>query len=146
MDIQPNPNLEIGIKWWWMYADAGPCQTPNCNWMSYAQNVVFGVKKRGPSCPNWGQGGGFRWFGQCPKENVFFLLMSSLISNSDFAAGFEKLLQVGRVAMSKVCLARSAEKIPAGQQSVLITHWSKYCWKCWHKYWWKCWHKYWWKL
>ena len=24
---------------------------------SYAQNVVFGVKKRGPSCPNWGQGG-----------------------------------------------------------------------------------------
>ena len=25
------------------------------------------------------RGGGFRWFGQCPKENVFFLLMSSLI-------------------------------------------------------------------
>ena len=35
-------------------------------------------EKRGPSCPNWGDGGGFRWFGQCPKENVFFLLMSSL--------------------------------------------------------------------
>ena len=32
------------------------------------------------------------------------------------------LLQVGRVATSKVCLARSEEKIPAGQQSVLITH------------------------
>ena len=27
---------------------------------SYAQNVVFDVQKRGPSCPNWGQGGGFR--------------------------------------------------------------------------------------
>ena len=23
--------------------------------------------------------GGFRWFGQCPKENIFFLLMSSLM-------------------------------------------------------------------
>ena len=46
---------------------------------SYAQNVVFDVQKRGPSCPNRGQGGGgVRWFGQCPKENVFFLLMSSL--------------------------------------------------------------------
>ena len=47
---------------------------------SYAQNVVFDVKKRGPSRRNWGQGGGrgFRWFGQCPKENVFFLLMSSI--------------------------------------------------------------------
>ena len=39
---------------------------------SYAQNVVFDVQKRGPSCPNWGQGGGVRGFGQCPKENVFF--------------------------------------------------------------------------
>ena len=29
-------------------------------------------EKKGPSCPNWGHGGGFRWFGQCPKENVFF--------------------------------------------------------------------------
>ena len=29
-------------------------------------------EKRGPSCPNWGQGGGFRGFGQCPKESVFF--------------------------------------------------------------------------
>ena len=28
---------------------------------SYAQNVVFDVQKRGPSCPNWGQAvGGFR--------------------------------------------------------------------------------------
>ena len=45
---------------------------------SYAQNVVFDVKKRGPSCPNWGQGGVFRWFGQCPKENVFFSLRPSL--------------------------------------------------------------------
>ena len=49
---------------------------------SYAQNVVFDVKKRGPSCLNWGQGGGVRGFGQCPKENVFFLLMSSLIGPS----------------------------------------------------------------
>ena len=30
--------------------------------------------------PKLGTGvGGFRWFGQCPKENVFFSLMSSLI-------------------------------------------------------------------
>ena len=36
-------------------------------------------EKRGPSCPNWSHGGGYRGFGQCPKENVFLLLMSSLI-------------------------------------------------------------------
>ena len=30
-------------------------------------------EKKGSSCPNWGQGGWFRWFGQCPKENVFFI-------------------------------------------------------------------------
>ena len=32
----------------------------------------FWHKKRGPSCANWGQVGGSRWFGQCPKENIFF--------------------------------------------------------------------------
>ena len=31
-------------------------------------------------------------------------------------------LQVGQVASSKVCLAQSDEEIPAGQQSVLLTH------------------------
>ena len=38
---------------------------------------ILTSKKKGPSCPNWVQG--FRWFGQCPKENIFFLLMSSLM-------------------------------------------------------------------
>ena len=33
----------------------------------------FDFRKRGPSCPNWGHGGGgVGEFGQCPKENVFF--------------------------------------------------------------------------
>ena len=36
------------------------------------KTLFFDVPKRGPSCPNWGEWGGFRWFGQCPKENVFF--------------------------------------------------------------------------
>ena len=31
-------------------------------------------EKKGPSCPNWGEGGGFRYFGQCPKEKGFFLI------------------------------------------------------------------------
>ena len=39
---------------------------------SYAQNVVFDVQKRGPSCPNWGQGGlgdsGNAW------KKTFFLI------------------------------------------------------------------------
>ena len=39
---------------------------------------ILTSEKKGPSCPNWGQGGGFRWFGQCPKESVFFALMSYL--------------------------------------------------------------------
>ena len=45
---------------------------------SYAQNVVFDVQKKRTKLPELGGWGGFRWFGQCPKENVFFLLMSSL--------------------------------------------------------------------
>ena len=41
---------------------------------------IWTSEKRGPSCPNCGHGGGgVRYFGQCPKENVFFQLMSSLI-------------------------------------------------------------------
>ena len=28
------------------------------------------------------RGGGFRWFGQCPKENVFFVPMSSLTGST----------------------------------------------------------------
>ena len=33
---------------------------------------ILTSEKKGPSCPNWGQGGRVRWFGQCPKENDFF--------------------------------------------------------------------------
>ena len=40
---------------------------------------ILTSEKRGPSCPNSGHGGGFRWFGQCPKENVFLPLTPSLI-------------------------------------------------------------------
>ena len=32
---------------------------------------ILTPEKGGPSCLNWGHGG-VRWFGQCPKENVFF--------------------------------------------------------------------------
>ena len=40
-----------------------------------------------------------------------------------FVFGEKKFfLQVGQVASSKVCLAQSDEEIPAGQQSVLLTH------------------------
>ena len=35
------------------------------------QILNFDVRKKG-RCPNWGQGGGFRGFGQYPKENVLF--------------------------------------------------------------------------
>ena len=41
---------------------------------SYAQNVVFDVQKRGPSCPNWGQGrlGGLGDSGNARKKTFFF--------------------------------------------------------------------------
>ena len=39
---------------------------------------ILTSEKKEPSCPNWGKWGGVWWFGQCPKENVFFSLMSSL--------------------------------------------------------------------
>ena len=40
---------------------------------SYAQNVVFDVQKRGPSCPNWGDGvGEYQVIWAMPKENVPF--------------------------------------------------------------------------
>ena len=42
------------------------------------QNVVFDIQKRGPSCPNWGQGGGLGNSGNAWKKTFFFLLMSSL--------------------------------------------------------------------
>ena len=35
------------------------------------QILNFDVWKKRLSCPNWGQGGVFRWYGQCPKEYVF---------------------------------------------------------------------------
>ena len=38
-------------------------------------------------------GGGVRGFGQCPKENVFFLLMSSLTGCSLNGAQFTKMQQ-----------------------------------------------------
>ena len=40
---------------------------------SYAQNVVFDVQKRGPSCPNWGQGGGLGDSGNARKKTFFFI-------------------------------------------------------------------------
>ena len=40
-------------------------------------------EKKGPSCPNWGQGGGgLRDSGNARKKTFFFPLMSSLISNN----------------------------------------------------------------
>ena len=39
---------------------------------SYAQNVVFDVKKRGPSCPNWGQGGGYLGDSGNARKKTFF--------------------------------------------------------------------------
>ena len=41
---------------------------------------ILTSEKKGPTCPNWGDGGAgwFRWFGQCPKENVFLSLTPSL--------------------------------------------------------------------
>ena len=45
----------------------------NFFFLSYAQNVVFGVKKKRTKLPEVGSwGGDSGWFGQCPKENVFF--------------------------------------------------------------------------
>ena len=39
---------------------------------SYAQNVIFDVQKRGPSCPNWGQGeGGLGDSGNARKKTFF---------------------------------------------------------------------------
>ena len=46
---------------------------------SFAQNVVFDVRKNRTKLPELGErGGGVRGFGQCLKENVVFLQMSSL--------------------------------------------------------------------
>ena len=40
----------------------------------------FDLRKKRTKLPEFGSwGGGFRGFGQCPKENVFFKLRSSLI-------------------------------------------------------------------
>ena len=44
------------------------------------QILNFDVRKKRTKLPELGSGGGgFGGFGKCPKENVFFLLMSSLI-------------------------------------------------------------------
>ena len=50
------------------------------NWLS---NLEFRLPKKEDQVARIGvMGGGFRWFGQCPKENVFFPLMSSLTQHS----------------------------------------------------------------
>ena len=56
------------------------------------QILNFDVRKIGPSCPNLGQGGGVRGFGQCPKENVFFLLISSLSAENGFLKSPKQLI------------------------------------------------------
>ena len=62
---------------------------------SYAQNVVFDVLKKRTKLPELGSGGGgFRGSGQCPKENVFFLLRSSL-SPTDYRSYWETYSQQG---------------------------------------------------
>ena len=49
-------------------------------------------EKRGPSCPNWGDGGGgFRGFGQCPKENVFLPLTPSL-TGDDYDSNLKSII------------------------------------------------------
>ena len=46
------------------------------NWLS---NLEFRLPKKEDQVARIGvMGGGFRWFGQCPKENVFFPLTPSL--------------------------------------------------------------------
>ena len=47
------------------------------NWLS---NLEFRLPKKEDQVARIGVmgGGGFRWFGQCPKENVFFPLIFSL--------------------------------------------------------------------
>ena len=46
------------------------------------QNVVFGVQKRGPSCPNWGQGrlGGLGDSGNARKKTFLFFWCLPLLS------------------------------------------------------------------
>ena len=64
--------------------------------------TVFWRPKKGPSCPNWGQGaGGFRWFRQCPKENVFFFsLRPSLKTSNKFFSVCNKKKRI--VARNKI--------------------------------------------
>ena len=42
---------------------------PSPKWLS---NLEFWRPKKRTNLPELGSGGEFRWFGQCPKENVFF--------------------------------------------------------------------------
>ena len=45
---------------------------------TFFQILNFDVWKKWTKLPELGSGGGFRWSGQCPKENVFFSLRPSL--------------------------------------------------------------------
>ena len=49
-------------------------------------------------------GGGFRWFGQCPKENVFFQLMSSLIISINNTEKYQDKINLS----SEACITISA--------------------------------------
>ena len=53
------------------------CSSRKLNvWISKNWYYIFSILKK--ILRNHGGGGGFRWFRQCPKENVYFRLMSSL--------------------------------------------------------------------
>ena len=42
------------------------------------QKGSFDIRKKGPRCLKWGHGLGVRWLGQCLKENLTLLSISSL--------------------------------------------------------------------
>ena len=73
---------------------------------------ILTPEKRGPSYLNWGHGG-VKWFGQCPKENIFFSIDSSLIQRREsipFPSSLNSALK--HLGYSRYTKQNGAENLP----------------------------------
>ena len=78
------------------------------NWLS---KLEFWLRKKGPSCPNWGQGGGLGDSGNARKKTSFFSLMSSL--NKIYRIyNIEAANKLPRSVLNLTCIVHSPE-VPA---------------------------------
>ena len=85
------------------------------NWLS---NLEFRLPKKEDQVARIGvMGGGFRGFGQCPKENVFFPLTPSLMSKHHINFGIQYDFKIVHVEM--LCSGQSFR--------YLLFRWSVHC-------------------